>query len=89
MAASRVTRSRLSFCVQRPEYPYRYVTVEATVVKADRAPAFADVLAVTSRYLPEAAARGFAESETAAPSGTFVLFTARPDRWLSTDFSEG
>ncbi|HEV8559170.1 MAG TPA: pyridoxamine 5'-phosphate oxidase family protein [Actinophytocola sp.] len=79
---------RLSFCVQRPEIPYKYVTVEASVIKVDRAPAFDEVFAVTSRYLPEDAARGFAEAETAAPSGTFVLFTARPDRWLSTDFGE-
>jgi nitroimidazol reductase NimA-like FMN-containing flavoprotein (pyridoxamine 5'-phosphate oxidase superfamily) len=80
---------KLSFNVQQAEYPYRYVTVEATVVEADRAPAVADVFAITSRYLPEDAARGFAESEALNPTGTFVLFTARPDRWLSTDFGEG
>src|SRR5882757_7492587 len=54
-----------SFCVQQPEYPYRYVTAEATVTGADRAPDVEQVLAVTSRYLPEDAARAFADAETA------------------------
>jgi uncharacterized protein len=58
------------------------------VVKADRAPGVAEVLAVTSRYLPEDVARGFAEAEIGNPAGTFVLFTARPDRWLSVDFAD-
>ena len=79
---------RLSFCVQRPEHPYRYVTAECTLVGVERRPAFDDVLAITSRYLPDDVARGFAEAETGAPSETFVLFSARPDRWLSFDFGE-
>ncbi|GII63014.1 hypothetical protein Skr01_30990 [Sphaerisporangium krabiense] len=77
---------KLSFCVQRPEHPYAYVTVECTVVDVDRKPTVADVVAITSRYLPEDAAHGFAEAEVGSPTGTFVLFTARPDRWLSFDF---
>ncbi|WP_028921254.1 pyridoxamine 5'-phosphate oxidase family protein [Pseudonocardia acaciae] len=79
---------RFSFCVQQPTYPYKYVTAECAVVKADRAPRQEQVQAIVGRYLPEDAARGFAESETARPSGTFVLFTARPERWLSFDFGE-
>jgi uncharacterized protein len=75
-----------SFCVQQPTYPYKYVTVECTVVKADRSPSVEQVVAVTGRYLPEDAARGFAEAETTNPAGTFVLFTGRPDRWSSFDF---
>jgi nitroimidazol reductase NimA-like FMN-containing flavoprotein (pyridoxamine 5'-phosphate oxidase superfamily) len=79
---------KLSFCVQQGEYPYKYVTVECTVTKADRAPSVERVLEVTSRYLPAEVAQGFAEAETTNPTGTFVLFTARPDRWLSVDFAE-
>jgi nitroimidazol reductase NimA-like FMN-containing flavoprotein (pyridoxamine 5'-phosphate oxidase superfamily) len=78
----------LSFCVQQPEYPYRYVTAEATVTRMDRAPAVEQVLAIVSRYLPEDAAQAFADAETTNPAGTFVLFTARPDRWLSFDFAD-
>jgi len=77
---------RLSFCVQRPEYPYRYVTAECSVVQANRQPTAAEVVAITGRYLPEDDALAFAESETTNPTGTFVLFTVRPDRWLSYDF---
>jgi hypothetical protein len=77
-----------SLNVQQPTYPYRYVTAECVVECADRAPSTDDVHAVTSRYLPEPDARAFAESEAATPSGTFVLFTGRPVRWLSHDFAE-
>ena len=79
---------KLSFCVQQPQFPYKYVTVECTVIKADRTPTADQVRAIVGRYLPADLAQGFAESETAAPTGTFVLFTARPDRWLSFDFGE-
>ncbi|MBB5957571.1 hypothetical protein FHS29_004166 [Saccharothrix tamanrassetensis] len=79
---------QVSVCVQRAEMPYRTITAECTVVAADRAPAVEQVLGVIGRYVPEADARGFAEAETAAPSGTFVLFTARPDRWLSMGFDD-
>lgn len=79
---------RLSFCVQQPSHPYRYVTVEGTVVGADREPSTEDVAAIVSRYLPEEAAQAVAESETTERTGAFVLFTVRPDRWLSTDFGD-
>ncbi|MBO0850987.1 MAG: pyridoxamine 5'-phosphate oxidase family protein, partial [Pseudonocardia sp.] len=42
---------KLSFCVQRPTYPYKYVTVECVVARADRSPTRDQVYAVTSRYL--------------------------------------
>jgi hypothetical protein len=46
------------------------------------------MLAVTRRYLPEEAARGFVEGELENPSSELALFTIRPDRWLSADFVE-
>ncbi|MCT2588036.1 pyridoxamine 5'-phosphate oxidase family protein [Actinophytocola gossypii] len=76
---------KLSFCVQDPRPPYRYVTVECTLVGTDREPPVADVAAIAGRYLPEPDANAFAKAEAGRPSGTFVLFTARPDRWLSLD----
>jgi hypothetical protein len=77
-----------SLNVQHPEPPYRYVTVECAVVDADRAPTADAVAAITGRYLPVDMARGMAEAESAAADGRFVLFTGRPQRWLSTDFSD-
>ena len=78
----------LSLSVQHEEYPYRYVTVEGTVVREERPPSAGRMLAVARRYLPEEAAQGFVESELESPSGELVLFEVRPDRWLSFDFAE-
>ena len=78
----------LSLCVQRAEVPYKYVTVEGTVVRADRPPAAEQMLAIARRYLPEELARGFVEAELAQPGAELVLFTVRPDRWLTADFGE-
>jgi len=77
----------VSLTVQQEEFPYRYVTVEGTVVSEDRPPSAEQVMAVARRYMPEEHAQGFAEAEFAHPSGEFVLFTIRPDRWLSFDFA--
>ncbi len=79
---------RLSLAVQHEEFPYRYVTVEGTVVGEDRPPSAEQMLAITRRYLPEEHAQGFAEAELGHPSGEFVLFTVRPDRWLTFDFAD-
>ncbi len=78
----------LSFVVQREEFPYAYVTVEGTVVGEDSPPSAEQVLAVVRRYLPEEQAQLFVDSELRQPSPEFVLFTVRPDRWLSFDFSD-
>jgi nitroimidazol reductase NimA-like FMN-containing flavoprotein (pyridoxamine 5'-phosphate oxidase superfamily) len=78
----------LSFSVQHPEFPYKYVTVEGTVVKTDRPPSADQMLAIVRRYLPEDAAQGFVQGELANPGPGLVVYTVRPDRWLSFDFSE-
>jgi hypothetical protein len=78
----------LSLCVQRQEPPYKYVTIEGTLVRADRPPAAEQMLAVAGRYLPEEAAQQFVAAELENPGRDLVLFTIRPDRWLSFDFSD-
>jgi uncharacterized protein len=78
----------LSFLVQHEEFPYRYVTVEGTVVGEDRPPSEEQALAIVRRYIPEEQAQWFVDSERREPSPEFVLFTIRPERWLSFDFSE-
>lgn len=77
----------VSLTVQQEEFPYRYVTVEGIVVGEDRPPSAEQALAVVRRYLPEEHAWGFVEAELGRPSGEFVLFTVRPDRWLTFDFA--
>jgi uncharacterized protein len=78
----------LSLSVQREEFPYKHVTVEGTGVGADRPPSEEQMLAVARRYLPEEAAQGMVEAELEHPASELVLFTVRPDRWLSADFAE-
>ncbi len=81
------TAGVLSLTVQQEEFPYRYVTVEGTIVGEDRPPSAEQVLAVARRYMPDDHARGFVQAEIGYPSDEFVLFTVRPDRWLSFDFA--
>lgn len=76
----------VSLCVQRDTFPYKYVTIEGTVIRADRPPTAEQVIAIARRYIPEAQAQGFAAAELARQSDTFVLFTIRPDRWIAFDF---
>jgi uncharacterized protein len=77
----------LSLTVQREEFPYGYVTVEGAVVGADRPPSAGRMLEIARRYVPEEQARWFVESELANPTSELVLFTVRPERWLTFDFA--
>lgn len=78
----------LSLSVQHEEFPYRYVTVEGTVIQIDRPPSAEQMLAIVRRYLPEEAAQGFVTAELEHPGTELVLFTIRPDRWLTADFTD-
>jgi nitroimidazol reductase NimA-like FMN-containing flavoprotein (pyridoxamine 5'-phosphate oxidase superfamily) len=78
----------LSFTVQHAEYPYKYVTVEGTVVQADQPPAAEQMLAIARRYLPEEVAQQFVAAELQGAGTELVLFTVRPDRWLTADFAD-
>lgn len=75
----------VTLVVQDEEPPYRYVVVEATLVDtADTTPP--EILeAIAVRYLGEEGARQFLRSMEGHAN---VLFTFRPDRWLSADFSD-
>jgi uncharacterized protein len=74
----------VTLVVQREELPYQYVVVEGTVVDT-ATPAPLEVReAIAIRYLGEAGGRGFVRSLGDYDS---VLFTIRPDRWLTADFS--
>ena len=53
----------------------------------ERPPSAERALAIVGRYMPEEQARGFVAAELANPTGEFVLFRIRPDRWLSFDFA--
>ncbi len=88
-AASRKARlieraGAVTLVVQREEPPYQYVVVEGTVVATDK-PAPADVQeAIAIRYLGEEGGRAFIRSMEGVEE---VMFTIRPDRWLTADFT--
>ena len=78
----------MTFVVQSEEWPYKYVSVEGTVIGADHPPTAEQVLTIVRRYLPENQAQGFAKRELEHPDSKFVLFTIRPDRWSSIDYGK-
>jgi uncharacterized protein len=71
--------------VQREEPPYQYVIVEGTVVDTTEPTPREVSEEIAVRYLGEEAGRAFVESMKDQDS---VLFTIRPDRWLTADFSD-
>jgi uncharacterized protein len=74
----------VTLVVQREELPYQYVVVEGTVIDTTT-PAPLDVReAIAIRYLGEEGGRAFVSSMESENS---VLFTIRPDRWLTADFT--
>ncbi len=74
----------VTLVVQHEEPPYQYVVVEGTVVETTK-PTPIDVREeIAIRYLGEEGGKAFVG---AMDSQTTVLFTVRPDRWLTADFS--
>jgi len=78
----------ISLCVQQETFPYKYVTIEGTIVQTERMPSAEQALSIVRRYLPEEQAQGFVAAELDHPTGEFVLYSVRPDRWHSLDFSD-
>ena len=75
----------VTLVVQREEPPYQYVVVEGTVVDVAN-PTPRDIReAIAIRYLGEEGGRAFVRAMGEVGS---VLFTVRPDRWMTADYSE-
>jgi PPOX class probable F420-dependent enzyme len=74
----------VTLVVQREEPPYQYVVVEGTVVETTTPtpPAVREAIAI--RYLGEEGGRAFVRNMEGQNT---ALFTVRPDRWLTADFS--
>ncbi|OBG76268.1 pyridoxamine 5-phosphate oxidase [Mycobacterium sp. E2462] len=74
----------VTLVVQREEPPYQYVVVEGTVIETTK-PAPVDVAEdVAIRYLGEEGGKAFVRSMEGVEE---VLYTIRPDRWLTADFT--
>ncbi|BBX85410.1 hypothetical protein MAUB_32830 [Mycolicibacterium aubagnense] len=90
-AASRKARlieqaGAVSLVVQREEPPYQYVIVEGTVVDTTSPTPLEVREAIAIRYLGEEGGRAFVEGMRDMAT---VLFTVRPDRWITADYSDG
>jgi PPOX class probable F420-dependent enzyme len=74
----------VTLVVQNEEPPYQYVVVEGTVVDTTT-PSPTDLReAIAIRYLGEEGGRAFVRSMDGQNT---VLFSIRPDRWITADFS--
>jgi hypothetical protein len=78
----------VTFLVQRNEAPYKYVSVECSVVQVDAPPSAEQMLAIARRYLPEEYAQGFVTGELGRPDCKVTHYAVRPERWLTADFSD-
>jgi nitroimidazol reductase NimA-like FMN-containing flavoprotein (pyridoxamine 5'-phosphate oxidase superfamily) len=78
----------VSFSVQQTEVPYRYVTVEGTVVRQER-PTAEELAGVGRRYLPADQIDSWIARELGGenPAGEPEYVEIRPDRRLTKDFS--
>ncbi len=75
----------VTLVVQREDPPYQYVVVEGTIVDTVT-PAPLEVReAIAIRYLGEEGGRAFVQGMADQPG---ILFTVRPDRWITADFSD-
>ena len=70
--------------VQHEEPPYQYVVVEGTVVETTKPSPTEAREAIAIRYVGEERGREFVRNMDGTDS---VLFTIRPDRWFTADFS--
>lgn len=75
---------KVTLVVQREELPYQYVIVEGSVVEATNPAPLQPREAIAIRYLGEEGGRAFAANMDGAAS---VLFSIRPDRWATADYS--
>jgi uncharacterized protein len=74
----------VTLVVQREEPPYQYVVVEGSVVETTTPTPMEVREAIAVRYLGEEGGRQFVQSMEGQDT---VLFTIRPERWLTADFS--
>ncbi|ORV41860.1 pyridoxamine 5'-phosphate oxidase family protein [Mycobacterium conspicuum] len=75
----------VTLTAQREEPPYQYVVVEGTVVETTKPTPVEVREEIAIRYLGEELGRAFVQSLAGQES---VLFTIRPDRWITADFSD-
>lgn len=77
---------RFSLCVQTEQVPYKYVTVEGSLVAIDEPTQPSLRRAIAERYLgPKGAERYIAATPNEAAES--VTIRMKPERWLTADFT--
>jgi PPOX class probable F420-dependent enzyme len=74
----------VTLVVQREEPPYQYVVVEGTVIDTTTPAPLEIRESIAIHHLGEEGGRAFVAGMADQPG---VLFTIRPDRWITADFS--
>ncbi|HXV81885.1 MAG TPA: pyridoxamine 5'-phosphate oxidase family protein [Candidatus Binatia bacterium] len=80
---------RFSLCAQTETPPYKYVSVEGTIVSTEAADIERDLRPLARRYLGKEMGDRYVEETRHLPTHTDnVLVRMRPERWLTTDYSK-
>jgi uncharacterized protein len=77
---------RVSLCVQTEDAPYKYVSIEGPIVGRETPDPEKHSRAMAHRYLGKE--MGDAYVAGTAGSQTSTLYTVRPERWLTVDYSK-
>jgi len=84
--------NRVSLCVQDETLPYRYVSIEGSVVAIEPADVERDLRPLARRYLGEAGGdqwvEGYIERVRQDSGAAESLIRIRPERWLTVDYSK-
>ena len=79
---------RFSVCVQTETLPYRYVSVEGSVVAVEPADLERDRRPLAHRYLGRQSGDRYIENTRGEPShAATVLVRMLPERWLTVDYA--
>ena len=80
---------RISLCVQEEAPPYKYASVEGSIIRIEPSDAERHERALAHRYLgPEAGDRYMESATDDCDDDTMILIHMRPERWLTADYSK-
>jgi PPOX class probable F420-dependent enzyme len=79
---------RISLCAQDENPPYRYVTIEGTVVSIEPADLERDARPMARRYLGIEGGDRYTDTEAAPGIDDAILVKVRPEHWLSADYGD-
>jgi len=80
---------RFTLCAQSEAPPYKFVSIEGTVLSVEPSVIERDERSMALRYLGEQMGNAYIEAIQADPSnGPGVVVTMRPEAWVASDFAK-